>query len=107
LEKKQSKLGKAALYQISPQEYVPVDLMAYSLNDLDQVEDITIQFKSGQQMRTKPQDYQAPENPDQREIFLKPKEVVLFFNNSTKRPNLEDAEEIYLNDLWELKQKIK
>jgi len=34
-----------------------------------------------------------------REIFLKPEEIVLFFNNSTHRPNLKEAEEIYLNDL--------
>ncbi len=42
-----------------------------------------------------------------KEIYLKPEEVILFFNNSTKSPNLEDAQEIYLNDLWNLKQKIK
>jgi hypothetical protein len=34
-----------------------------------------------------------------REIFLKDREVVLFFNNSAKRPNLEEAEAIYLKDL--------
>jgi hypothetical protein len=34
-----------------------------------------------------------------REIFLKDEEVVLFFNNSAKKPNLEEAQEIYLNDL--------
>src|SRR4051794_17119269 len=42
-----------------------------------------------------------------KEIFLKDSEVVLFFNNSAKKPNLEEAEAIYLNDLWETKQKIK
>jgi hypothetical protein len=42
-----------------------------------------------------------------REIFLKDSEVVCFFNNSAKKPNLEEAESIYLNDLWETKQKIK
>jgi hypothetical protein len=34
-----------------------------------------------------------------KEIFLKDSEVTLFFNNSAKTPNLEDAQEIYLNDL--------
>jgi len=50
--------------------------------------------------------YQPPKNPPRdpegkeiREIFLKPEEVVIFFNNSSQRPNLEDAEEIYLEDL--------
>jgi hypothetical protein len=55
----------------------------------------------------KPDNYVKPENPEQREIFLKEEEVVIFFNNSTKRPNLEEAEEIYLNDLWDIKEKIK
>jgi len=34
-----------------------------------------------------------------KEIFLKEEEIVLFFNNSSKTPNLLDAEDIYLNDL--------
>jgi hypothetical protein len=51
-------------------------------------------------------DYSHKPKPP-REIFLKDSEVVLFFNNSAKSPNLEDAEEIYLNDLWNLKEKIK
>jgi hypothetical protein len=40
---------------------------------------------------------QPKEKP--HEIFLKPEEVVLFFNNSSKTPNLQEAETIYLNDL--------
>jgi hypothetical protein len=48
---------------------------------------------------------QEPKPP--REIFLKNEEVVCFFNNSAKTANLEEAESIYLNDLWETKQKIK
>jgi hypothetical protein len=47
------------------------------------------------------------EKPQPREIFLKNEEVVCFFNNSAKTANLEEAESIYLNDLWETKQKIK
>src|SRR2546423_10634660 len=42
-----------------------------------------------------------------KEIFLKPEEIILFFNNSAKTANLEEAESIYLNDLWDLKEKIK
>jgi len=34
-----------------------------------------------------------------KEIFLKPEEIILFFNNSAKTANLEEAESIYLNDL--------
>jgi hypothetical protein len=68
-------------------------------------------------MRTKPTEYETTEEvkvsgythqpKPAKEIFLKDSEVVLFFNNSNKAPNLEEAESIYLNDLWELKQKIK
>jgi hypothetical protein len=47
----------------------------------------------------KPEDYQPPENPQEREIFLKDEEVVLFFNNSSHHPNLEEADEIYLDSL--------
>jgi len=39
------------------------------------------------------------EKESKKEIFLKEEEIILFFNNSTKRPNLEDAEEIYLEEL--------
>lgn len=42
-----------------------------------------------------------------REIFLKDEEIILFFNNSSKTANLLDAEEVYLEDLWETKQRIK
>ena len=130
LEKKQSKQGKAALYLISrkDKQWIPVDLIAYQENDLGTYSDIEILFRSGKTMRMKP--YEIPEpvkvsgpSPNEpkpkerslgsfsqekvREIFLKPEEIILFFNNSTHRPNLEEAETIYLNDLWNLKEKIK
>jgi len=58
-------------------------------------------------MRTKPTEYDQEAKvcgythkpKPVKEIFLKPEEVVLFFNNSAKAPNLEEAEAIYLKDL--------
>ena len=75
-----------------------VDLEKYEENDLGSYDNIEIKFKSGKSQRTKPNDYVKPEN-EKPEIFLKDGEVILFFNNSHKRPNLEDAETIYLEDL--------
>ncbi|CAG8644134.1 9566_t:CDS:2, partial [Ambispora gerdemannii] len=66
-------------------------------NDLGEITNIEIQFKSGKTLRTKPKDYVEPK--DKKEIFLKPEEIILFFNNSTHTPNLLDAETIYLEDL--------
>ena len=127
LESKNSKKGKAALYLISHKQWITTDLIAYEENDLGGYSDIEILFRSGKTMRTKPE-YEAEQvkvsgythkpkpkerslgsfSPEKvREIFLKDSEVVLFFNNSAKTANLEEAEEIYLNELWELKQKIK
>jgi hypothetical protein len=88
-----------------------VDLENYEENDLGGYDNIEIKFKSGKTQRTKPADHQDKQKqeqvlysgtlPDQpkKEIFLKPDEIILFFNNSNKTPNLSDAEEIYLNDL--------
>jgi hypothetical protein len=55
----------------------------------------------------KPDDYVPVKDSQGKEIFLKDEEIVLFFNNSAKRPNLEDAESIYLEDLWDIKEKIR
>jgi hypothetical protein len=79
---------------------------------------VEIQLKSGKTYRMKPTDYgivkeetkvsgYTHQSKPKKEIYLKPEEVILFFNNSAKTPNLEEAEAIYLNELWELKQKIK
>jgi hypothetical protein len=51
--------------------------------------------------------YNSQEAKPPREIFLKDEEVVIFFNNSSQTPNLLDAEEIYLEDLWDIREKIK
>jgi len=117
LEKKQSQAGKASLYLISHKQWITTDLIAYEENDLGGYSDIEILFRSGKTMRTKPTEYEVTEQAKvsgythqpqpAKEIFLKDSEVVLFFNNSAKTANLEEAETIYLNDLWELKQKIK
>ncbi|KLL03474.1 MAG: hypothetical protein MRERV_40c011 [Mycoplasmataceae bacterium RV_VA103A] len=107
IEKKQSKKGKCAFYKISQDKWVVVDLIKYEENDLGTYENIEIQFKSGKIQRTKPKDYKEPKEKEKKEIFLKDEEIILFFNNSAKRPNLEDAETIYLEDLWETKERIK
>jgi hypothetical protein len=109
LESKNSKKGYSALYLISQKnkQWIPVDLIGYEENDLGTFDSVEIMLKSGKTYRMKPWDYKEPTEPEKREIFLKDSEVVLFFNNSTHRPNLEEAEEIYLEDLWGIKEKIK
>ena len=119
LEKKQSQQGKAALYLISKKDkqWITVDLIAYEENDLGGYSEVEIKLRSGTTRRTKPTEYELPaeakvsgythQAQPSKEIFLKPEEIILFFNNSNKTANLEDAEEIYLNDLWNLKEKIK
>ncbi|CAI2183313.1 19671_t:CDS:10 [Funneliformis geosporum] len=78
---------------------ITVDLINYQENDLGDYDNLEIQFKSGKKQRTKPANYEEPTEPDKKEIFLKSEEIILFFNNSTKTPNLLDAETIYLEDL--------
>ena len=119
LEKKQSQDGKAGLYLISrkDKQWIPVDLISYEENDLGGYSDIEIKLRSGTTRRTKPTEYELPEKAKvsgytyqpqpPKEIFLKEEEIVIFFNNSAKTANLEDAKSIYLNDLWDLKEKIK
>ena len=113
LESKNSKQGKSALYLISHKQWITTDLIAYEENDLGGYSDIEIKLRSGTTRRMKPS-YETPakvsgytHHQPKKEIFLKDSEVVLFFNNSNKAPNLEEAETIYLNDLWALKEKIK
>ena len=112
LERKNSRKGKAGLYLISQKDkqWITVDLIGYQENDLGTYSEVEIMLKSGKTYRMRPEEYEPLkdlEGKEIREIFLKDSEVVLFFNNSTKRPNLEDAESIYLEDLWDIKQKIK
>src|SRR5688572_5009405 len=108
LEKKNSYQGKSALVKITNQDFAVVDLIAYQENDLGGYSDLEVKFKSGKGQRTRPS-YELPEEvkvsgykhepKPPKEIFLKDEEVVVFFNNSAKSANLEEAETIYLNDL--------
>jgi hypothetical protein len=122
LEKKNSYQGKSALVKITTKDFATVDLIAYQENDLGGYSDLEVKFKSGKTQRTKPTDYEPPQKSKgllswvsgflpgpkpPKEIFLKDEEVICFFNNSSKTPNLEEAETIYLNDLWDIKEKIQ
>lgn len=118
LETKQSYKGESAFYKLSPNNWVALDLIKYETNDLGTYDNIEIKFKSGKIMRTKPKSL-AKENKnvfssgwlgkkeETKEIFLKEEEVILFFNNQKHSANLTNIEEIYLNDLWEIKEQIK
>jgi hypothetical protein len=118
LEKKNSHQGKSALVKITSNYFAVVDLIAYQESDLGTYSDLEVKFKSGKTQRTKP----TYENPQAEikvsgtvpgkvepaeEIFLKEAEVVCFFNNPERQADLEGAEEIYLEDLWDIKEKIK
>ncbi|CAG8782761.1 13428_t:CDS:1 [Racocetra fulgida] len=98
LEEKNSKKGKSTLLQVSKKEpkFLVVDLMENDENDWGEMEKLVIRYKSGRTQRTKPHDYQEPQNPEKKEIFLNPAELVCFFNNPTHAPNLVGAEDIYL-----------
>jgi hypothetical protein len=85
-----------------------VNIIGYAENDLGTYDNVEIELKSGATYRMKPTEYKTPkakvsgytnEPQPKKEIFLKPEEIIVFFNNSSKTPNLEEAETIYLNDL--------
>ena len=126
LETKLSKKGKAALYKITAEHTVVVDLVNYETNDLGTYENIEIQFKSGKVMKTQPRNLEnakattikesgyslkkeeeATASHQTEEIYLKEEEIVLFFNNQAHTANLKDAETIYLDNIWEIKEKIR
>ena len=113
LERKNSKKGKSALVKITKDKFLTVDVLSYELNGLEEPINLTIQYRDGKQalVRTKAEQEELTKNLTKEEkaqlSFLDPQEVVCFFNNHTHRPNLEGAEEIYLNDLWDIKDKIK
>ena len=113
LERKLSKKGKSALVKVTKDKFLTVDILAYELNGLEEPLNLTIQYRDGKEalVRTKAEQEELTKNLTSEEkaslSFLDPSEAVCFFNNPTHRPNLEGAEEIYLNDLWEIKEKIK
>ena len=93
--------------KITKDKFLVVDLVKYEENDLGTYENIEISFKSGKTQRIRPKDYKEPTEKEKKEIFLKEEEIILFFNNPSHTPNLQDAETIYLDDLWDIKEKIK
>ena len=109
IEEKNSKKGKCAFYQVSKKDnkFLVVDLISNEENDLGTVENIEVQFKSGKKQRTKPKDYIEPKDPKNKEIFLNPQELVLFSNNLSHTPNLKGIEEGYLEEMWEIREKIR
>ena len=120
LETKLSKKGKCVFYKITANHWIVVDLIKYETNDLGTYENIEIQFKSGKVMKTKPKNlepvkettikesgYNPKKGKETEEIFLKEEEIILFFNNQAHTANLKDAETIYLNNIWEIKEKIR
>jgi hypothetical protein len=91
-----------------------VDIQAYELNGLEEPINLTIKYRDGQEalVRTKEEIEELAQTLDPKKSlaenvselkkhfsFLDPAEVVCFFNNPSHRPNLEGAEEIYLDDL--------
>jgi len=109
---------RCVLYKITDDNWIAVDLVKYETNDLGTYENIKIQFKSGKVMKTEPKKLETKKattiktsgyslKKDLKEIFLKAEEIILFFNNYAHQPNLKDAESIYLEDLWDIKEKIR
>jgi len=119
LETKQSKKGKCVFYKITANHWIVVDLIKYETNDLGTYENIEIQFKSGKVMRTKPKSLETKKattiktsghslkKEEVKELFLKEEDIILFFNNYSHTANLKDAETIYLDNIWEIKENIK
>jgi hypothetical protein len=105
LERKLSKKGQAALIKITQDKFLVADLQTYQLNGLEEPTNLTIQYRDGKEalVRTPTEIAALTKDLTKEEkaqlSFLDPSEVVCFFNNSLHRPNLENAEQIYLEDL--------
>jgi hypothetical protein len=82
-----------------------VDILTYELNGLEEPINVSIQYRDGQKVlvRTKKEIAEITKNLSPKEkaalSFVDPSEIVLFFNNSYHQANLENAEQIYLNEL--------
>ena len=113
LERKNSKQGKSALVKVTKEKFLTVELLYYEINGLEEPVNITIKYRDGKEalVRTRVEIEELTQKltPEQRAelSFLDPSEVVCFFNNPSHRPNLEGAEEIYLEDLWDIKEKVR
>ncbi|CAI2180300.1 14222_t:CDS:2, partial [Funneliformis geosporum] len=105
LERKNSKKGKSGFLKITSDKSLTVDILTYELNGLEEPINVSIQYRDGQEalVRTKKEITELTANLSEEEkaslSFIDPSEIVLFFNNSYHQPNLENAEEIYLNEL--------
>jgi hypothetical protein len=91
--------------KVTKKKFLTVELLYYELNGLEEAVNITIKYRDGKEalVRTKEEKEELTKKltSEQRAklSFIDPSEVVCFFNNPTHRPNLEDAETIYLDDL--------
>jgi hypothetical protein len=102
------------LVKVTQDKFLTVDIQAYELNGLEEPINLTIKYRDGQEalVRTKEEIEELAQTLDPKKSlaenvselkkhfsFIDPSEVVCFFNNPSHRPNLEGAEEIYLDDL--------
>jgi hypothetical protein len=91
--------------KVTKEKFLTVELLYYEINGLEEAVNITIKYRDGKEalVRTRAEIEELTQKltPEQRAelSFLDPSEVVCFFNNPLHRPNLEGAEEIYLEDL--------
>jgi hypothetical protein len=99
--------------KITKDKFLVVEVLAYELNGLEEAVNITIKYRDGKEalVRTKEEIAELTQKltPEERAelSFIDPSEVVCFFNNPAHRANLEDAESIYLEDLWDIKEKVR
>jgi len=91
--------------KVTKEKFLTVELLYYEINGLEEPVNITIKYRDKKEalVRTREEIEELTQKltPEQRAelSFLDPSEVVCFFNNPTHRPNLEGAEDIYLDDL--------
>lgn len=116
IESKNSKKGLGALYKITNDNFLVVDATVGNTNDLGTYENIEITLPSKTVRKVKPKEEELSKNKKilvsgvepkkDKEPYLKEEEFALFFNNSSHSPNLDGIDD-YLNDLWDIKEKIK
>jgi len=100
--------------KVTKDKFLTVDILTYELNGLEEPINLSIKYRDGKEslVRTKTEIEELAQALDPKKdlktnlqelkkhfSFLDPSEIVCFFNNPTHRPNLEDAESIYLDDL--------
>jgi len=100
--------------KVTKDKFLVVTIQDYELNGLEEPTNLVIQYRDGKQalVRTKQEIEELAQNIDPTKglktnleelkkhfSFLDPSEIVCFFNNPTHTSNLQNAEDIYLNDL--------